>query len=318
MPFGGHKGYALSVVAELIGRGLAAGAADDGRDTPYSLFILALDPAATGTAEGFLAPSTSWCGDVRARAEAAGAQVTLPGEPEARARAERREHGVPVPPTIWNSLLELRDRLGRRGAHPGGGLMSAAGAISTSRARPWSSRARPAASARRWPGDSRRAAPRSPCWTSTRQASRRSPRSCGRAAPRCSPVAATPPARPTSSPPSTPTEQELGGPHVLVNNAARGSHTRPEELTLEEWNGVIAVSLTGLLPARAGVRAPHAGRGLRARSSTSPRSAALSAIGRGNFAYDVSKAGVSPSPASSASSGPAGASASTPWRPARC
>ena len=41
------------------------------------------------------------------------------------------------------------------------------------------------------------------------------------------------------------TEAELGGPHVLVNNAARGSHTRPEEITLEEWNGVLAVTLTG-------------------------------------------------------------------------
>jgi LDH2 family malate/lactate/ureidoglycolate dehydrogenase len=118
VPFGGHKGYAISVVAELMGRGFAAGAVDDGRDTPYSLFILALDPAATGTAEGFLAAVDSWCDDVRARAEATGAQVTLPGEPEARARAERRAHGVPVPATIWNALLELRDRLGGAVAQP--------------------------------------------------------------------------------------------------------------------------------------------------------------------------------------------------------
>ena len=111
VPFGGHKGYALSVVAELLGRGFAAGAVDDGHDTPYSLFILALDPAATGTAEGFLAAVDSWCGDVRERAEASGAQVTLPGDPEARARADRRANGVPVPPAIWNALLELRDGL---------------------------------------------------------------------------------------------------------------------------------------------------------------------------------------------------------------
>ena len=111
VPFGGHKGYALSVVAELLGRGFAAGAEDDGHDTPYSLFILALDPAATGTAEGFLAAVDAWCGDVRERAEASGAQVTLPGDPEARARADRRANGVPVPPAIWNALLELRDGL---------------------------------------------------------------------------------------------------------------------------------------------------------------------------------------------------------------
>ncbi|MDX6620760.1 MAG: hypothetical protein QOK36_3146 [Gaiellales bacterium] len=111
VPFGGHKGYALSVVAELLARGFAAGAVDDGRDTPYSLFMLALDPAATGTAEGFLSAVDGWCGGLIARAESTGTQVTLPGAPEARARAQRREHGVPVPGSIWNALLELRERL---------------------------------------------------------------------------------------------------------------------------------------------------------------------------------------------------------------
>jgi LDH2 family malate/lactate/ureidoglycolate dehydrogenase len=64
-----------------------------------------------GRADGFLAAVESWCVDVRVRAEAAGSQVTLPGEPEARARSERRQRGVPVPPSIWNSLLALRERL---------------------------------------------------------------------------------------------------------------------------------------------------------------------------------------------------------------
>jgi hydroxycarboxylate dehydrogenase B len=111
VPFGGHKGYALSVVAELLGRGFAAGAVEDGRDTPYSLFLLALDPAATGTADGFVAAVDDWCDGVIARARSTGAQVTLPGDPESRARAQRREHGVPVPLSIWNALLELRGRL---------------------------------------------------------------------------------------------------------------------------------------------------------------------------------------------------------------
>ncbi|MEA2209888.1 MAG: hypothetical protein QOF54_2365, partial [Solirubrobacteraceae bacterium] len=111
VPFGGHKGYALSVVAELLGRGFAAGAVEDGRDTPYSLFLLALDPAATGTADGFVAAVDEWCDDLIARAQSTGAQVTLPGDPESRARAQRRQHGIPVPRSTWNALLELRGRL---------------------------------------------------------------------------------------------------------------------------------------------------------------------------------------------------------------
>jgi NAD(P)-dependent dehydrogenase (short-subunit alcohol dehydrogenase family) len=86
-------------------------------------------------------------------------------------------------------------------------------------------------------------------------------------------------------------EQELGGPHVLVNNAARGSHTRPEELTLEEWNGVIAVTLTGyfLFARECGRRMLEAGSGAIVNIASI---GGVSAIGRGNFAYDVSKAGV--------------------------
>jgi LDH2 family malate/lactate/ureidoglycolate dehydrogenase len=75
------------------------------------MLVLAFDPAALGTADGFLSAVDDWCVDVRARAEAAGAVVTLPGEPEARARAERRDRGIPVPPSIWNALVALRSRL---------------------------------------------------------------------------------------------------------------------------------------------------------------------------------------------------------------
>ena len=84
---------------------------------------------------------------------------------------------------------------------------------------------------------------------------------------------------------------ELGGPHVLVNNAARGSHTRPEELTLAEWNGVIAVTLTGyfLCARECGRRMLAAGSGAIVNIASI---GGVSAIGRGNFAYDVSKAGV--------------------------
>ncbi|MDX6539751.1 MAG: hypothetical protein QOH15_961 [Gaiellales bacterium] len=87
------------------------------------------------------------------------------------------------------------------------------------------------------------------------------------------------------------TERELGGPHVLVNNAALGSHTRPEELALAEWNNVLAVTLTGyfLFARECGRRMLAAGSGAIVNVASI---GGVSAIGRGNFAYDVSKAGV--------------------------
>ena len=50
----------------------------------------------------------------RPRARAA---VLLPGEPEQRARAERRAQGVPIDPTTWNHIMAAGERLGlARGA----------------------------------------------------------------------------------------------------------------------------------------------------------------------------------------------------------
>lgn len=79
---------------------------------------------------------------------------------------------------------------------------------------------------------------------------------------------------------------------VLVNNAAAGSHTRPEEQTLAAWQHVLDVSLTGYLFA-----AREAGRSMirhgRGGSIVNVSSiAGISALGRGNLAYSVAKGGV--------------------------
>ena len=84
----------------------------------------------------------------------------------------------------------------------------------------------------------------------------------------------------------------LGPVDILVNNAGAGSHTRPEDLSLAEWEHVMAVSITGY--AMAGREAGRAmirhGRGGSIVNVSSI--AGLSALGRGNFAYSVAKAGV--------------------------
>jgi ureidoglycolate dehydrogenase (NAD+) len=36
----------------------------------------------------------------------------VPGEPEARAQAERERDGIPLPPTLWVTLSELSSELG--------------------------------------------------------------------------------------------------------------------------------------------------------------------------------------------------------------
>ena len=85
---------------------------------------------------------------------------------------------------------------------------------------------------------------------------------------------------------------KFGSADILVNNAAAGTHTPPQDTTLEIWNKVIGTSLTGyFLNAREFSKLVLAAKkpGVIVNISSI---AGSSAIGRGNFAYSVSKGGV--------------------------
>jgi NAD(P)-dependent dehydrogenase (short-subunit alcohol dehydrogenase family) len=86
-------------------------------------------------------------------------------------------------------------------------------------------------------------------------------------------------------------ETKLGHVGVLVNNAGINPRALPLEVDIETWQRVLAVNLTGyFLCARA------AGRGMVTRGYGSivnvSSIAGSTALGRGNFAYSVTKGGV--------------------------
>lgn len=87
-------------------------------------------------------------------------------------------------------------------------------------------------------------------------------------------------------------DEEFGQVDILINDAARGTHTRPVETDDGEWHAVINVSLTGYFRcARAAARRMiDSGRGGAIVNISSI--AGSSALGRGNFAYSVAKGGV--------------------------
>lgn len=86
--------------------------------------------------------------------------------------------------------------------------------------------------------------------------------------------------------------KNVGIPDILVNNAAIGIHTSPQDTSLEAWNRVLSVSLTGyFLNARAFSRLVLAAK----KSGVVVNIASIagsSGIGRGNFAYSTAKGGV--------------------------
>jgi NAD(P)-dependent dehydrogenase (short-subunit alcohol dehydrogenase family) len=87
-------------------------------------------------------------------------------------------------------------------------------------------------------------------------------------------------------------DREFGHVDILVNNVGIGHRARPESLSLEDWRKVVAVNLDGtfLVTRETGRRmiARKAGGSIVSISSI----AGSSALGRGNFVYSVTKAGI--------------------------
>jgi NAD(P)-dependent dehydrogenase (short-subunit alcohol dehydrogenase family) len=79
---------------------------------------------------------------------------------------------------------------------------------------------------------------------------------------------------------------------ILVNNVGIGCRSHPEDLTLEQWRNVMSVNLesTFLCSREAGVRMIRRGKGGSIINISSI--AGISALGRGNFVYSVTKGGI--------------------------
>jgi NAD(P)-dependent dehydrogenase (short-subunit alcohol dehydrogenase family) len=79
---------------------------------------------------------------------------------------------------------------------------------------------------------------------------------------------------------------------ILVNNAGRGSHTYPEDLGYEEWTDVFQLNLTGYFLMAQAVGRHMIDRGIPGAIVMTSSTCSWVAMGRGNFAYSISKAGV--------------------------
>lgn len=115
LPFGGHKGNGISILAQMLGRGLA-GMDTTGFDGPRGAngpIILAIDPTCFTTADEFRAEVAAQASIISRSAPAVGyEEVLLPGEIERRTVCERSAYGIPIPPTTWAELGELAESLG--------------------------------------------------------------------------------------------------------------------------------------------------------------------------------------------------------------
>lgn len=113
--FGGHKGFGLSVMAELMGGVLSGSGASSapGYDNGNGTLVMAVDVGRFVPAGDFNRQVEEFTERMHAAPKGPGFdEILMPGEPEMRARRQRAEEGIPVPAETHRAIIELAAELG--------------------------------------------------------------------------------------------------------------------------------------------------------------------------------------------------------------
>jgi uncharacterized oxidoreductase len=114
LPSGGHKGYALSVVIELLAGALsgAGPALLPGYERQQGVVLVVMCIDRFCTLDGFQRMVSDFAARIKATPRAPGcAEILLPGEPEWRSKDERERQGIPLPQRTWDRLGETATAL---------------------------------------------------------------------------------------------------------------------------------------------------------------------------------------------------------------
>ena len=113
LPFGGHKGYALAIIAELLSGPLAGADAYPGVTSRSGIFIFAVDATVFRPMADYEKAMADTIGRIKAVPPAPGFdEVLMPGEPEARTRARREREGIAIPDDTWQAVIKTGAELG--------------------------------------------------------------------------------------------------------------------------------------------------------------------------------------------------------------
>jgi len=115
-PFGGHKGYALSLAVEVLA-GILSGAGfprpDPGPEEMNGMFILALDVARFLPLDQFCVQVDQLTTYIKsARPLPGGGPVKIPGEPDREEATRRAREGIPLNEQTWATVARVLRDLG--------------------------------------------------------------------------------------------------------------------------------------------------------------------------------------------------------------
>jgi uncharacterized oxidoreductase len=115
LPFAGHKGYALSVIIELLAGALsgAGPALLPGYERQQGVVLIAMRLERFCSLESFRRMVSDFRREIKSTPRAADCdEILLPGEPEWRCKASRERDGIPLPQRTWDRLADVAAALG--------------------------------------------------------------------------------------------------------------------------------------------------------------------------------------------------------------
>jgi uncharacterized oxidoreductase len=115
LPLGGHKGYGLSVIAEVLAGALTGGTCSHfGVDrVANNMLTIVLDPHLLQQAGGFSQEIRGLIDHVKSsRTVAPDGEILMPGEPEARSRVRKLRDGIEIDQTTWSQIEATAASLG--------------------------------------------------------------------------------------------------------------------------------------------------------------------------------------------------------------
>ncbi len=122
LPLGGHKGFGLSLVVDLLCGVITGGAFQFGLNSMYGSpdepshtghMMIVIDPTVAISRDDYLQRVEAFYETIKSSPMwQEDTEMFLPGEIEYRSRLARAETGIPIPATLMQELVELGERYG--------------------------------------------------------------------------------------------------------------------------------------------------------------------------------------------------------------
>jgi uncharacterized oxidoreductase len=115
LPFGGHKGFALGLVTDILAGAISGAGCSDPEVTRIgnSFLVTVIDVDRIRGKEAFLSDVDNLIAYVKSSKVAAGFdQIMVPGEPEALERVRREKDGILISAEVWSQIAKTGQRYG--------------------------------------------------------------------------------------------------------------------------------------------------------------------------------------------------------------